>query len=85
MKNDFIFNLIKVFPSDTQWARKFKKVQAEKTREINFTNIFFDQIPFFAISKMTKNQFLNWEKVQNYHGKNFFDLFDFMSFFAWTF
>ena len=25
--------------------------------------VFFDQIPFFAISKMTKNQFLNWEKV----------------------
>ena len=24
---------------------------------------FFDQIPFFAISKMAKNQFLNWEKV----------------------
>ena len=23
---------------------------------------FFDQIPFFAISKMAKNQFLNWEK-----------------------
>ena len=24
---------------------------------------FFDQIPFFAISKMEKNQFFNWEKV----------------------
>ena len=24
---------------------------------------FFDQIPFFAISKMAKNQFLDWEKV----------------------
>ena len=24
---------------------------------------FFDQIPFLAISKMTKNLFLNWEKV----------------------
>ena len=24
---------------------------------------FFDQIPFFAISKMAQNQFLNWEKV----------------------
>ena len=24
---------------------------------------FLDQIPFFAISKMAKNQFLNWEKV----------------------
>jgi len=45
-----------------QWAIKFKKIQAKKTREIkliNFTKIFFDQIPFFAISKMAKNQFLN--------------------------
>ena len=24
---------------------------------------FFEQFPFFAISKMAKNQFLNWEKV----------------------
>ena len=24
---------------------------------------FFDKNPFFAISKMAKNQFLNWEKV----------------------
>ena len=28
-----------------------------------FHELFFDQIPFFAISKMDKNQFLNWEKV----------------------
>ena len=33
-----------------QWARKFKKVQARKTREINFTKKFFDQIPFFDLS-----------------------------------
>ena len=48
-----------------QWARKFKKVQAEKTREIkymNFTKFIFDQNPFFAISNLTKNQFLNWGK-----------------------
>ena len=46
----------------SQKARKFKKVQAQKNREIkeiNFTKIFFDQIAFFAISKMAKNQFLN--------------------------
>ena len=55
-------------------------------------NFFLDQIPFFAISKMAKNQFFNWEKAQNcqkcnFTKKNFdlFDLFDFMSFFAWTF
>ena len=38
----------------------------KKTREIkliNFTKKNFDQIPFFAISKMTKNEFLNWEKM----------------------
>ena len=38
---------------------KFKKVQSNKSISRNF----FDQIPFFAISKMAKNQFLNWEKV----------------------
>ena len=25
---------------------------------------FFEQIPLFAISKMVKNQFLNWKKVK---------------------
>ena len=34
-------------------------VQSNKS----ISRIFFDQIPFFAISKMAKNQFLNWEKV----------------------
>ena len=24
---------------------------------------FFEQNPFFAVSKMAKNQFLNWEKL----------------------
>ena len=48
-----------------QWARKLKKkVQAKKTCEIKYFNFMkknSDQIPFFAISKMAKNQFLNWE------------------------
>ena len=48
---------------NAQWARKLKKVQAKKTRKINFTKKSFAQIPFFAMSKMAKNQFLNWEKV----------------------
>ena len=51
--------------------------------------ILFYQIPFFAISKMAKNQFLKWEKVYNCQKCNFtkklFDLFDFTSFLAWTF
>ena len=47
-------------------GQKIKKIQAQKTREIkliNFPKYFFDQIPLFAVSKMAKNQFLNWEKV----------------------
>ena len=30
---------------------------------IQFHEIYLDQIPFFAISKMTKNQFLNRKKI----------------------
>ena len=44
-------------------ARKFKKVQAKKKSWIQikqFHEIFFDKFPCFAISKMAKNQFLNW-------------------------
>ena len=33
-----------------------------KTRP-SFEFTIFDKNPFFAISKMAKNQFLNWEKV----------------------
>jgi len=46
------------FGGGEQWARIFKKVQVKKTREIkliNFTKKKIGQIPFFAISKMTKN------------------------------
>ena len=47
----------------TQWARKFKKVQAKKKLVKSNKSIsrkkFFDQIHFFAISKMAKNQILN--------------------------
>ena len=31
-----------------------------------FHEIFIDQNPFFAIQKLTKNQILNWEKVENF-------------------
>ena len=43
-----------------------KKVHAKKNlrNQINqFHEYFFGQIPFFAISKVAKNQFLNWKKV----------------------
>ena len=48
-----------------QRARKFKKVQEKNSwNQINqFHKKFLDKNPFFAISKMAKNQFLNWEKV----------------------
>ena len=40
------------------------KVQAQKKLvKSNKTKIFFDQIPLCAISKMAKNQFLQWEKI----------------------
>ena len=62
-----------------QWTRKFEKVQAKKLVKS------LGQIPFFAISKMAKNQFLNWEKVLNCQKCNFtktkIDLFGFASFF----
>ena len=49
----------------------------------------FGPIQFFAVSKMAKNQFLNWGKSlklpeMQFHEK-IFDLFDFTSYFAWTF
>ena len=47
-------------------GQKIKKVQAKKLVKSNNSisrKIFFGKIPFFAISKMTKNQFLNWKKV----------------------
>ena len=63
---------LKVRITQCTWARKLKKVQAKKTREIkkiNSSKIVFDQIPFFAISKITKNQFLNWEKFKEVQAK----------------
>ena len=49
---------------------------------------YFDQIPFFAISKMAKNQFVNLEMfktAKNAISRQKMDLFDFTSFFAGTF
>ena len=43
------------------------KVQAKKLMKSNkliSRIIFSDQIPFFAISKIDKNQFLNWENFK---------------------
>ena len=53
----------------TIWVKKIKKVQSKKklmksNKSISRKKFFFYQIPFFAISKMAKNQFLNWENYQ---------------------
>ena len=51
----------------SRWARKFKKSRPKKLVKSNKSisrKKFFDQNPFFAFSKMVKNQFLNWEKIQ---------------------
>ena len=50
----------------SQWGRKLTNVQIKKivksNKSISRKN-FFDKNPFFAISKMAKNQFLYGEKV----------------------
>ena len=42
---------------------KFREVKLVKSNKSISREIFFHQIPFFAISNMAKNQFLNREKV----------------------
>ena len=59
-----------LFSIATQWAKKTREI-----KEINFTKFYFDQIPFFAISKMAKNQFLKLGKSlklpkMQFHEKN---------------
>ena len=46
-------------------GQKIEKSPGQKMcNQINqFHEKFFGQIPFFSISKLSKNQFLNWEKV----------------------
>ena len=45
-------------PENIKKSRPKKHVKSNKS----ISRIFFDQIPFFAISKMAKNHFLNWGK-----------------------
>ena len=66
-------------PENLKKSRPKKLVKSNKSISRNF----FDQIQFFAISKMAKNHFLNWEKnppEMQFH-KKFLVIF----FFAWTF
>ena len=53
------------YPTESTVGQKILKSPDQKIREkkINFIKKFFDQNPFFAISKMGKNQFLNCEKI----------------------
>ena len=70
------FDFVQLIPSLRVQAKKLVK----SNKSISRKN--FGQISFFAISKMTKNQFLNWKKVLkttkemqfheilfNFHGK----------------
>ena len=61
-------------------SRPKKLVKSNKSISRNF----YWKNSFFAISKIAKNQFLNWENCQNnVSSRKFF--FYFTSFFAWTF
>ena len=51
-----------IFSFDKKLVKSNKSISRKK---------FFDQIPFFAISKKGKNQFLNQEKVWNCQKCNF--------------
>ena len=55
---------IDVLPLQGTVGQKILKSPGQKN-QINqfYEKKFFDQNPFFAISKMPKNQFFNWEKV----------------------
>ena len=77
-KNPFyILNTLPMIAWPCTVGQKIEKSPGQKKKnswnQINkFCDFFFfDQIPFFATSKMAKNQFLNWEKVKNCQKCNF--------------
>ena len=77
------FLLVHSGPENLNKSRQKKLVKSNKSISVK---IFRDQIPFFAISKMAKNRFLNWKNCQKCNfTKKKIDLFDFTSFLAWTF
>ena len=58
-------------PENLKKSRQKKIMKSNKSISRKY---LFDQIPFFAISKMAKNQFLNWGKSlklpkMQYHGE----------------
>ena len=56
---DLLNQLLHSGPENLKKSRPKKLMKSNKSS----SRFFFDQIPFFAISKMAKKQFLNWEKV----------------------
>ena len=49
--------------SEPENLKKSRPKKFMKSNKSTSPKNFFDPIPFFAISKMANNQFLNWEKV----------------------
>ena len=74
-KNKYIFD--PSGPENLKKSRPKKLVKSNKSISRNF-----DKNPFFAISKIANNQFLNYENCQKlqFHEKQIFDLFDFTTF-----
>ena len=48
--------------SRSEKLKKFRPKKFVKSNKSQFQEKIFGQIPFSAIAKMAKNQFLNWEK-----------------------
>ena len=71
----------------SQWARKFKKVQAKKLVKSNNSKFFFSWNCIFPNSKVDFWPFLKLQKMEFGLKKIFFreiDLFDFTNFLDWT-
>ena len=63
-RNNFeIFGFSSTHHSGPENIKKSRPKKLVKPNKSMSGKKFFDQIPFFAISKLAKNQFLNWEKV----------------------
>ena len=59
-----VTNLLSIFMAHSEPENLKKSREKNSWNQINqYYEIFFNQIPFFAFSKMAKNQFLNWKKV----------------------
>ena len=57
-----ISSKIWLFHSGPENLKKCRPKKLIKSNKSISQKAFFNQVPFFAISKMAKNQFLKWEK-----------------------